>query len=176
MLAHTFHFLAGSLGLLGLLGFVEREVKVARTLERVAFVIAFAGSILFAGTGMFTAFFWPVLAREAPQVTELNGPFFSPPHPMILLTTVSYSLGYLLLGVALARAGAMAVWGAVALGLGAVLLMLPPAPLSPLPWPVFPAGGVLFGVGLTALGLALRAGPGVAQVEGTPAAAGAKRF
>lgn len=171
MLAHTFHFLAGSLGLLGLLGFVEPEVKAAGTLERVAFVIAFAGTILFAGTGMFTAFFWPVLAREAPQVTELNGPFFSPPHPMILVTTVSYSLGYLLLGVALARAGAMAVWGAVALGLGALLLMLPPAPLSPLPWLVFPTGGVLFGVGLTALGLALRAGPGVAQVEGAPATA-----
>lgn len=51
MLAHTFHFLAGSLGLLGLLGFVEREVKVARTLERVAFCDRICGQHPVRGDG-----------------------------------------------------------------------------------------------------------------------------
>jgi hypothetical protein len=173
MLAHTFHFLAGGFGLVGLLGFVEREVATAERFERTSFVIAYAGTILFAGTGMFTAFLWPVIARNAPQLTELNGPFFSPPHPLILITTITYSLGHILFGVALARAGAMAVRGAVALGLGALLLMLPPAPLSPLPWLVFPAGGVLFGIGLAALGLAMRMSFRVHRAKSAGALAGA---
>ncbi len=156
MVAHTFHFLAALFGLLGLLGLVEREVKTARAFERVAFLLAFVGTILFAGSGVFTAFLWPVLARNAPALTELQGPFFSPPHPLILVTTISYSLGYILLGIALVRAHALAQWGAIALVLGAFLLMIPPAPLSPLPWIVFPAGGVLFGIGITALGLAVQ--------------------
>lgn len=173
MMAHTFHFLAAGFGLVGLLGFVEREVAAAGRFERTGFVIAFAGTILFAGTGMFTAFLWPVLARDAPQLTELNGPFFSPPHPIILITTITYSLGHILFGVALARAGALAVWGAVSLGLGALLLMIPPAPLSPLPWLVFPTGGVLFGIGLAALGLAMRMSFRVPGVKGAGALAGA---
>lgn len=156
MMAHTFHFLAAGFGLVGLLGFVEREVTSAGRLERTGFVLAFAGTILFAGTGMFTAFLWPVLARNAPHLTELNGPFFSPPHPIIVITTITYSLGHILFGVALARAHRMALWGAVALVVGALLLMIPPPPLGSLPWIVFPAGGVLFGAGLAALGLALR--------------------
>lgn len=167
MVAHTFHFLAGLFGLLGLLGFVEREVKTAGTLERVGFVTAFVGTILFASTGVFTAFLWPVLARDAPHLTELQGPFFSPPHPLILITAISYSLGYILLGIALWRVHAIAQWGALALVVGAFLLMIPPAPLSPLPWVVFPTGGALFGVGVVALGLALRSAFGFAAASTT---------
>lgn len=156
MWAHSFHFLAAGFGLVGLLGFVNREVTTAGKLERAGFAIAFAGTILFAGTGMFTAFLWPVLAREAPQLTELNGPLFSEPHPIIVITKITYSIGHILLGIALARARVMALWGSVALGIGALLLMIPPSPLSPLPWLVFPAGGSLFGIGLVAIGLAVR--------------------
>lgn len=155
MLAHSFHFLAAAFGLVGLLGFVEREVTSAGRLERTGYAIAFAGTILFAATGLFTASLRPVLARHAPHLTELNGPFFSPPHPIILITTITYSVGHIL-GVALARAQAMAVWGAAALAVGALLLMIPPTPLSPLPWLMFPIAGVVFGLGLAALGLAMR--------------------
>jgi hypothetical protein len=158
MVAHTFHFLAGAFGLLGLLGFVERQVTVASTFERFAFVLAFLGTMLFAATGLFTAFLWPVLARNAPALTELQGPFFSPPHPLILITTISYSMGYILLAIALLRTHAMAKWGALLLMAGAFLMMIPPAPLSPLPWVVFPVGGVVFGSGLAALGLVVRNG------------------
>ena len=56
----------------------------------------------------------------------------------------------------------MAQWGAMALVLGAFLLMIPPAPLSPLPWIVFPAGGVVFGAGVVALGLAVQEAFGAA--------------
>lgn len=167
MVAHTFHFLAALFGLVGLLGLVEREVKMAGSLERVGFAVAFTGTILFAGTGVFTAFLWPVLAREAPQLTELHGPFYSPLHPLILVTAVTYSLGHILLGLALVRAGAIGLWVGGTLVVGAVLLLLPPPPLSPLPWLVFPIGGVAFGVGLAALGFAVRRAGGIARVGET---------
>jgi hypothetical protein len=156
VVAHTFHFLAGVFGLLGLLGFMEREVNRAGTFERAGFVLAFFGTIMFAGSGIFTAFVWPVLARDAPALTEMHGPFFTPPHPLLLITTLAYSLGYILLGIALVRDRAMPMWGAAALIAGAFLLLIPPAPLGPLPWIVFPVSGVLFGCGVAALGLALQ--------------------
>jgi len=129
---------------------------VAGPLERAGFALAFVGTILFAGTGMFTAFLWPVIARDAPHLAELSGPFFTPPHPMIVVTSLSYAIGHMLFGFALARAGAIATWGAASLVLGGAMLLVPPTPLSPLPWIVFPAGGVVFGIGLASLRLAVQ--------------------
>ena len=156
MVSHTFHFLAATFGLIGLLGLAYRQFTVARPLERAAFTVAFIGTILFAGTGMFTAFLWPIIARNAPHMAELSGPFFTPPHPIVVLTTLTYAIGHMLLGIALARAGAIAGWGAAALVLGGAMMLVPPAPFSPMPWIVFPVGGVVFGIGLAALRLAAR--------------------
>ena len=157
MVSHTFHFLAAAFGLIGLLGFSHRQFTVARPFERAGFILAFIGTMLFAGTGMFTAFLWPLIARTAPHMVELSGPFFTPPHPMVVITTLTYSIGHMLFGVALSRAGVIAAWGAVALVLGGAMMLAPPAPLSPLPWIVFSLSGVVFGTGLAALGLAGRA-------------------
>jgi hypothetical protein len=156
MVSHTFHFLAAAFGLIGLLGFAQRQFTVAGSLERAGFTLAFIGTIFFAGTGMFTAFLWPVIARGAPHLAELSGPFFTPPHPMIVITSLSYSIGHIVFGVALARAGVIEKWGAAALVLGGAMMLVPPAPLSPLPWIVFPLGGVVFGFGLASLRLAAR--------------------
>lgn len=158
MLAHTFHFLAGLFGLLGLLGLIDRQVRSSSTLERVGFAVAFVGTILFASTGVFTAFLWPVLAQHAPALTEPHGPFFMPPHPTILVTSLLYSTGYALLAVALGRAGVVERWAVVSTVVGALLLLVPPAPLGPLPWVAFPLGGVLFGAGLVGLGHAVFGG------------------
>ena len=42
------------------------------------------------GTGVITAFVWPIFAEHAPGLTELSGPIFSPPHPVIGITAVLY--------------------------------------------------------------------------------------
>lgn len=156
IVSHTFHFLAAVFGLFGLLGLVEREARTAGWLERSAFALAFMGTILFAGTGVITAFLWPVIAAEAPHLTELHGPIFTPPHPLLVSTGLLYGVGHALLGAALLRAGVIPRWTGGLLILGAVLLLAPPAPIGPLPWILFPMSGVIFGTGLAGLGLSMR--------------------
>ncbi len=157
MASHTFHFLGGLLGAIGLLGLVSRASR-GSGFARAAFLTAFVGTVVFAGTGLFTAFLWPTLAASAPEVVAPEGPFFSPPHPVVGISAVLFSLGYVLLSVALRRTGFMPALANVALIAGAVLLALPPAPFGPLPWVAFPAGGVLMGLGVGVMGSRLRGG------------------
>ena len=162
MMSHTFHFLGGFFASIGLIALAPRQFRDGSGFERIGFLVALVGSVLFTGTGIVTAFVWPLLATNAPALVELSGPFFSPPHPVIGITAVAFSLGYILLAVALARAGLIHRGVAVATVVGALLLIPPPPPLSPVPWAIFPLGGVLLGMGMVALGVAMRA-PAVAE-------------
>lgn len=158
LISHTFHFTGGLFASLGLLG-LHRRLGAASRLEGVGFVVAFLGSVMFTGTGIITAFLWPIFARHAPTLTELSGPIFTPPHPVIGITAILFSVGFLLLWVALARQGSLAKWLAGLASVGALLLVPPPPPLSPVPWVLFPVGGVLFGVGLLGLAPIVKSGP-----------------
>jgi hypothetical protein len=163
--SHTFHFIGGFLGSLGLLGLVHRQPHVGR-LERIGFIVAFLGAVMFTGTGIITAFVWPIMAEHAPVLTELSGPIFTPPHPVIGITAVMFSIGFAVLWIALARQGLLSRYVVVAAVAGALLLIPPPPPLSPVPWVVFPLGGVLFGVGMIALGRLISSGGATLQPAG----------
>lgn len=163
MMSHTFHFTAGLFASVGLLALAPRQFGRVSTFERVGFLVAFVGSVMFTGTGVITAFVWPILATHAPALVEVSGPFFSPPHPIIGVTAVTFSLGYILLAAAFARQKLISRGMAAATALGAALLIPPPPPLSPVPWVFFPMGGVLLGIGLVAL-------RGVVTTEATRAA------
>jgi hypothetical protein len=91
---------------------------------------------------------------------------------VIGVTTLLYAAGNALLGVALRRAGVLATPTSVALVAGALLTLVPPAPLSPAPWGVFVAGCVVLGAGLAGLGLALGRVPAGAPSLVPAAAAG----
>ncbi|MBT8487474.1 MAG: hypothetical protein HKN72_16800 [Gemmatimonadetes bacterium] len=149
--SHTFHFTGGLFASVGLLGLASRQAKADR-LERVGFILAFLGAVMFTGTGIITAFLWPIFAAHAPALTELSGPIFSPPHPVIGITAFAFSAGFIVLLVALARQGLVPKVVAGLGCLGAAMLIPPPPPLSPVPWAFFPVGGVLFGIGLMGLG------------------------
>ncbi len=164
--SHTFHFLGGFFASIGLLGLANRQ-STAGKLERVGYFVAFAGTVMFTGTGIITAFVWPLLATNAPALVELSGPFFSPPHPVIGVTALAFSVGYILLGIALSRSGVIGKGATAALIVGALLLIPPPPPLSPVPWLVFPLGGLLMGGGIAAIGLAVRGGR-AAVLTGSP--------
>jgi drug/metabolite transporter (DMT)-like permease len=154
--AHTMHFISALLMLFGLVGFYARQAERAGWLGRVGFGLAFAGTAMFVGTGLLTAFIWPVLADHAPSILEADGALFAPPASavffLMLLTIIP---GYGLLAVATRRAGMLPAGGALLMAVGAVLAIIPPEPVGPIPWVGLVLGGILFGSGATWLGYSL---------------------
>ncbi|HEX6749357.1 MAG TPA: hypothetical protein VF092_18830 [Longimicrobium sp.] len=154
--AHTFHFLSGLLLLGAIAGFAVLRVRTASRFGTAAAAVWFAGSALWTGTGMITAYVWPTLAAHAPAMTEATGPIFSPPHPLIVVTNLLFAAGMVLTAVAMARAGLMPAAGAACLAVGGASILVPPHPIGPAPWAAFVAGAVLAGIGTAWLGISLR--------------------
>lgn len=155
--AHSFHFLGALFTLFGLVGLYLDQWAGAGKLGFVGFVLAFIGTAMFAGTGMITAFVWPVIADYAPGFVEEGGPMWEDPltSGATLATYVFLILGYVVLGVALLRARSLpapACWVTV---VGVVLFSVPVEPVGPIPWSVRFSGAIVFGAGLAWLGWAL---------------------
>jgi hypothetical protein len=152
--AHTLHFIGALFALLGLLGIYARQRDQLGSLGVVGFVLSFIGNAMFLGTGMITAFIWPMLAVHAPSAVELDGAIFHAPVSAFafLLTAVIMIVGYMLFGIAMLRARVFPRWSIITLMAGSVLGMLPPHPATPFPWAGLVLGGVLYGAAMVWLG------------------------
>ncbi len=152
--SHSLHFYGAVFVLLGVVGLYARQADRAGRLGVIGFVLALIGAGLYVGTGMITAFVWPLLGAEAPSLTEAASPAFR--LLIIPATGLFFGLGFLTLGIATMRAGVLPRWGGPLMGVGAVLFMLlPPQPIGPTPWWVLQAGGVLFAAGACWLGYSI---------------------
>ena len=156
-IAHMLHFVGALFALLGLLGIFARQREQLGSLGIIGFVLSFAGNAMFLGTGMITAFIWPMLALHAPATVEVGGPIFGWPHSVLAfaLTAVTLSVGYVLFGIAMVQVGAFPRLSILGLVIGAILGMLPPHPMGALPWWGLVFGGVLYGAALVWLGFIL---------------------
>ena len=153
-LSHSLHFYGAVFVLLGVVGLYARQADRAGPLGVAGFVLALIGAGLYVGTGMITAYMWPLLGVEAPALTEAASPAFK----MLIIpaTGLFFGVGFLTLGIATMRAGVLPRWAGPLMGLGAVLFMLlPPQPIGPTPWWMLQVGGVLFAVGACWLGHAI---------------------
>ena len=113
----------------------------------------FTGTALFVGTGMITAFIWPMLAREAPAAVGVDGAVFLPPAVAVFaLTALTLVAGYLGFGLASWRIGVLPRWALACWAIGGSLGMVPPEPLGPMPWPGLVLSGLVFGLGAAGLG------------------------
>src|ERR1017187_84694 len=147
-LAHRLHFVGAICALLGLPGIYAMQCQQLGTLGTIGFALSFLGNAMFLGTGMITAFIWPMLALCALQSVELGGALFGSLGSLsFLLTAATMMVGYVLFGGALLRIGM--VPGGTRLG------MRPPPPLTALRWAVMVLGGVLYGAGLAWVGSVL---------------------
>jgi NADP-dependent 3-hydroxy acid dehydrogenase YdfG len=153
-MAHSFHFIGAVFALAGLIGiFVHLRGKLG-ALGVVGFIVSFIGNAMFLGTGMITAFIWPMLAEHAPATVEMGGPIFGVPTSALafVLTAATIAVGYVLFGLAILRTSAFPAAAVVALVAGAILGNIPPYPFSPMPWAGLVLGGVLYGGALAWLG------------------------
>ena len=109
--------------MLGLVGFLATRVRELGWLGVVGFVLAFLGNGLFVAAGAIEAFVTPLLVAEnsalvGPQGALLQGGFGK----YMLLTGLTFTLGYLLLGIASVRAKDKLWLPALAAGIASAIL------------------------------------------------------
>ena len=134
--------LGGVLLLLGLVGLYARQSEVSGALGLVAFLIAFTGTALIAGTWWTNAFVAPSLATDAPAFLEAG-----PTGVLGVAYTLSFALaavGWLLFGLVSLRARVYPRPAVVVLMVGAALTFAP-----------LPGSQVVFEVAVAWLGLVL---------------------
>lgn len=153
ILAHNFHFLGAAVAVLGLGGLLLRELEQGSRFGAVATLLAFFGTIWFAGLGLLSFAVLPFIASHDPALVAPDGPFWTEaPQPLFLVGLGFFVLGYVAVGIAVLRDPTLPRWSGVPLIVGALLLSPPPVVVPTVL--ILTAGGVLLGVGLAWLGFA----------------------
>ena len=168
--AHSLFTLAYVLTLWGLVGLLVCHARKIGALGLTGFILAFTGTVLFAVSGEY-GFFAPVLAAHAPAMLDAENAYM-PVAVMDGLMALSYGLGYILFGVATARAGVLPRIGGIFLVVGVPLFFIGAAAALGMNLPflywIAVAGQTLIGLGLIVLGLPLWSMKGVSFSQLTP--------
>lgn len=136
---------------LSLVGLYAHQAQEAGTLGLVAFVVAFFGEMMAAGSTWSETFFGAWLARAAPDLLDAD-----PTGALaagVVLSYLLFALGWLLFGLASLRARVLPRGAGVMLIIGAILFPVLGA-LS------LPLAGLVFGLAVAWMGLALWSGAG----------------
>lgn len=150
---HVVLGLAMVLYLPGITGLYNHQASRLGRLGFIGFVLCFAGIAVFAGTIMTTeAFLFPILASNpatVPLLADPTSPLNAGPLAFILIVaSIAFSLGCILLGIALVRWGNLPRIPVVLMVIGGVFIPFTP----PLPQFVAAISAILLGAGLIWLG------------------------
>jgi hypothetical protein len=118
---------AGSiLGLIGLVGIYIKGIEATQTAGIIGFILAFIGTVLLTATLVWDTIIWPILARYETTLLDFQGPIYSNKTFLLffIISGIIYSLGYLILGIAMAKSGAYPLWGSMMIAVGAPLFGL----------------------------------------------------
>jgi hypothetical protein len=105
--------------LIGLVGLYARQSEAAGPLGLAGFLVAFLGTALNMGFFWAILFLTPILAVEAPVLLDEG------PTPGFFFTLITFTVGWMLFGVATLRARVYPRIAAIVLIIGAVLAILP---------------------------------------------------
>ena len=148
---HTLGYIGLAIGLLGQVAvFAVQQDKLSRN-GVIGFILGFIGNGLTGGAAFMNTFIVPVLTKSAPELLAPTGPLFAGPLGMILLlASLLVTVGFIMFGIATARAGVLpsaAAWLVVVtawFGMAAIF--------SPV---VFAVAGAVFGFANAWLGWAV---------------------
>jgi hypothetical protein len=152
--AHTLGYVGLSLGLLGQISVYAAQMDKVGRLGMIGFILAFIGNGLTAGAAFMNTYIVPVLTAQAPELIAPTGPLFRGPLGlMVLLSAVLVTAGFIMFGLATARAKVLptpAAWLVVVTAWFGLAAVFSPA--------VFAIAGALFGLGNAWLGFAIWSG------------------
>jgi hypothetical protein len=160
VLVHTIGYFGLALGLLGLVAVYARQKEKAGKLGLIGFVLAFLGNALTVGAAFLDSYLLPVLVANAPAVLGAPptdpGPLFGGPAGIIiLLSSLTVTVGFVLFGIATWRAGVLPRWAALIVivsawfGIAAIFSQA-----------IFSVAAIVFSIGNAWLGYAVWADPG----------------
>lgn len=150
-LAHGLLFLGAIPTLLGLMGVYER---LKGLLAFIAYLLMFGSIASFVFVFVFEGFVVPIMAADpnAGMLLDPAGPLLAGPLGVFLLVVgVAFTLGAILLGVAILRSSDLPRWSGI--------LWIVAAPVSlapPLPYPVTLISGLALGLAFAVTGVAIR--------------------
>jgi hypothetical protein len=149
---------AGSIvGMLGLVGIMLKSADSFGYFGIISFALAFIGTVLLTGALLWDTIIWPILANFDPSMLDFNGPIYMSKTfvPFFIISGIIYSVGYIMLGFAMAKtglfpnlAGYLLAIGAPLFGFGSMLGKLQVYPRS--------IGITLFSIGLIWIGWLIR--------------------
>jgi hypothetical protein len=135
----------------GLTGLYLRQLDRLGALGFAGYVLGFIGNAFFIAAGAFSAYAVPALTRDAAALVADQGPLLAGAlGSFFMVTGLAFAVGYVLFGIASARAGVFPAWQAICLAVSAPVLGLSPVmpPLARI------LGCLLFGVVNMTLGWA----------------------
>jgi hypothetical protein len=163
---HLLGLVAMLLFLLGLPALLTRVPFSSSILTRVGYPLATVGAYLLGGVIFFDGFFSPTIAANAPTLLDAHGPLNTPPALIILaLSGTVWGIGYLLLAVASLRSRRLPVPASALVLIGSILVNLPPQPVGPTPLWLLAVAAVVYGLGLSWWGYAIREGDVRSRVD-----------
>ena len=116
------------LGLFGLTGIYLKDIEKTKTAGMIGFTLAFIGTMLITVPLIWDTLIWPILATHDPSLLAFDGPIYTSKTflPYFIGAGSVYSLGYLLLGLRMAKTGVNPYWGSLLIAIGAPLFGLGP--------------------------------------------------
>lgn len=154
MIAHNLHFASAALLLFGVVGLYLSHNERMSVSGHLVFVLALLGTGFYFATGVLTAAILPALAGAAPTAVGHAGPLFSPTLPALTVSVLVFQMGWLGIGVVVARTGVLSAWTGWVTAIGAAIGMIPPRPFGSAPWIVVDVAWVIFAIGLVGMGIA----------------------
>ncbi len=114
------------ISLLGLVGIFLSFGEKASNFALAGFIIAFLGTVLFMATLFWETLIWPILAQHDSSLLDFQGPIYSSKTyiPYFITAGLFYSLGFLLLGLAIAQSGLYPYWAGILIAVGGPLFGL----------------------------------------------------
>jgi hypothetical protein len=156
--SHLIYWFAAILMVVALGGVYARQAKECGLLGLIGLVLALAGTSAVCGIFLLVSTAIPLIATEAPSLLERA---MTPPPWGMPVVILGFALGYILFGLATARAGVLPRAAGVAIVVGMALFVVSEGPLfgRVISHALVTIGDVLFGLGFAWMGYAVWSEP-----------------